>query len=270
MAQPSIPDKVVLRYWSCRGRAQALADFLFDREVPFVDERVTAGSPPGVWVRMRKDPGRAGPFAALPVLQWGDDVLAETLPIASFLNQTLSLPSRAAPSATARHDMLCSAAYLDVSRPLADLIRSPASHPGTSLAKRAHFVLPVVFQKMRLLSLAVGGRPDYFGGETPAVADFFVFEAMEELAYLMGPHGGLLADALPELTEYRERLRARPAMARLFRDHRHARFTGFPDEPKSLAELESLPWRSLCAPVPRWQLSEAEAARFRAGYWGRA
>jgi glutathione S-transferase len=222
---------------------QPLVDFLVDRRIAFEDHRIELGG--GEWAAMREDRELSGPFASLPVLRWGDLVLAEVLPIASFLTRTLCASGELAPAVIARHDMLCSASYLDVLRPLADLLWCRIDCPEISLTKRARIVLPRVFAKLRRIGSAIELKSSYIGGDTPAVADFFVLEALEELAYVMGPQAHLLGSALAELEGYRQRLRARPAMQRLFAGTRHPRYTASPDERQVLTELESFPWPAI-------------------------
>ncbi len=57
------PAPLILRYFDCRGRAQALRDVLIDAGVDFRDERLVVGPS---WYPLKADPAVAGPFGSLP------------------------------------------------------------------------------------------------------------------------------------------------------------------------------------------------------------
>jgi hypothetical protein len=56
------PDRIVLRYFDCLGRAQPLRNALVDAGVAFDDERISIGPS---W-RTVKEQAEGGPFGSLP------------------------------------------------------------------------------------------------------------------------------------------------------------------------------------------------------------
>ena len=81
----NIPS-VILRYFDCRGRAQHLRYFLRGRNIPFADERVPLSGDFSEWRAIQPDRSRSGYFQKLPVLHWGETLLAETSVIHHFLH----------------------------------------------------------------------------------------------------------------------------------------------------------------------------------------
>ena len=88
---PLMPDRVVLRYFDCLGRAQPIRNALVDAGVAFEDQRITIGQS---W-RALKEQAEGGPFGSLPVLEWGDDCVAQAMPIAGYVARRLGHRERA-------------------------------------------------------------------------------------------------------------------------------------------------------------------------------
>jgi glutathione S-transferase len=82
---------VVLRYFDCRSRGQALRFALVDGGVAFEDERIPVEELPAFRERVATEPGHGGPFGSLPVLSWRGQEVAQTLAVASFLAAELDL-----------------------------------------------------------------------------------------------------------------------------------------------------------------------------------
>jgi hypothetical protein len=78
---PAGSDAVVLRYFNCRGRGQALRYLLVDYGIEFVDERFEADLS---WSTF-KGAAQGGPFGSLPVLHWGEHTVGQALAIAGYL-----------------------------------------------------------------------------------------------------------------------------------------------------------------------------------------
>ena len=86
--------------------------------------------------------------------------------------------------------------------------------------------------------LASSGDP-FFGGHRPAVADFFVVEAVDMTrAAVIGDRLDAALGRAPRLAEMRERLARRDAIARYVGEgKRPTRLTGSPNEAESLARI---------------------------------
>jgi glutathione S-transferase len=227
-------EKVVLRYFPVRGRAQALRDALADRRIAFEDVRPA----PGEWPRHREDARFAGPFRALPTLSWGDVHVAETLPIASFIARRTGQFDALADGAIARLEAICSCVYIDVMLRIAGVLRADLSYPGADPARGFASALPQMVQKLELLEKELGTEP-WFGGGEPVVADFFVAEGIDALLYTLGPsRRAALTTRLPRLTDLARRALDRPAVVKA-NESRAARFTGRPDEDVVVEALRS-------------------------------
>jgi glutathione S-transferase len=223
---------VVLRYFDAQGRAQALRNALSHAAVPFEDVRVTLAT----WPPHREDPGFGGLFAALPTLTWDGDTLSETLSIASYVAKRLGHYDRLEAGEIAKYEAVVSCSYLDVVRSLADVLWAPMLHPGADFAVTTPRILGSALGKLGRLSALLpddGGAP-WLGGSRPAVADFFLCEAVEVMRYLLGPsRDGALRSRIPRAFASAERLRALPSMAGAW-EARPPRFTANPDEPASV------------------------------------
>jgi glutathione S-transferase len=220
--------RIVLRYFDCRGRAQPLRDALADAELPFVDERIPIGSE---W-RELKETEAGGPFGCLPVLEWGDDVVSQTLPLASYLARRLGHYDGLDAMQVARLEMVSSSALLDIVFEGALMLwfASRAGPEGEEATFQLHEAR--IAHKLERLERLLAREPaTYFGGQSPAIADFFVFEALDMTRLLFGERLERHLETWPRLAEASRALLARPAFARYLADvGRPDRLTGSPNE----------------------------------------
>lgn len=110
--------RIVLRYFNCRGRGQALRYLLIDHGIEFTDERLEADQS---WQAGRAAWG--GPFLSVPVLEWDGHQVAQTLPIASYLSRRMGHTQHLDIQETALLDAVASAAYLDLTCVIRELLR---------------------------------------------------------------------------------------------------------------------------------------------------
>lgn len=224
-------DSLTLRYFDCRGRVQALREALVDAGVPFTDERIAIG--PG-WRDMKEGPA-AGPFGALPVLEWGGDLVAQTLPIASYVARRLGQYDGLDAMGIARLEMIASSAYLDVLVEVTTMIWGAMAVPEPEAAERfATHVGRIAYKLGRFDRILAAGPARFFGGEAPALADFFVAESIG-MALAVAP--ARLEEPLrrvPRLTAMLAALAERPAVARYVGEgKRPDRISGAANEPAS-------------------------------------
>jgi glutathione S-transferase len=227
--------RVVLRYFPVLGRAQALRHALADAGIAFEDVRV----PPAEWAHVRQDPAFAGRYRALPTLSWGDATVSETLPIAFFLARHLGEYARLSDEAIAAREAACSSSYIDVILRLADVIYADLLYPGADPGRSFAAIASRIVQKLELLDAQMP-HGAWIGGDTPAVADFFVIEAFESTRYFLGPaRDARLRERLPRLGRLADALRERPRLFAAMKS-RPARFTARPDEDRVIEALRAV------------------------------
>ena len=115
----------------------------------------------------------------------------------------------------------------------------PTSLPDAEATARFSFHEVRVLHKVaRLDRMLVACRGPFFGGHRPAVADFFVAEALDIAREVLGERLDRALRRAPRLAEMRDGLARREAIARYVRDgKRPTRITGSPTETESLARI---------------------------------
>jgi glutathione S-transferase len=227
-------DSVVLLYFPVLGRAQAIRDSLTDAGVDFDDLRVSLSD----WSRHRDDPAFSGSYRALPTLSWGNVLVSEALPIASFVARRLGQYEGLTEEGITRREAICSSAYIDVLLRLADLIRADITYPGADPARAVTGMLPTILRKVELLDEQMAGG-GWIGASAPVVADFFAAEAFEIVRYVLGPgRDPALSERFPRLAALALAVRERPCLARA-RESRPSRFTGRRDENRVIELLRA-------------------------------
>lgn len=192
---------ITLRYFDARGRAQPLRYYFAARGVAYADERVSltaAGS--NAWPDMREDRARVGPFHKLPVLHYGDRVIAETLVIEGFLHRVLGDEALLSETENLRHSMLISSLYGDIVMQVGTTLWAEAIYVGLdypafirSLLGRLRGLLGRIDQ-----TLAEWGWAAAALGRPVMLADCLLWEELDSLQHVFGEHVGL--DELPTLS----------------------------------------------------------------------
>jgi len=231
-------SQITLRYFNCRGRAQALRDVLLDAGLPFNDELVEVGAK---WPAQKQDKDFSGPFGSLPLLIWGNDRVAQTLAIASYLSRRLGHYDGRDAQAIAQLEMIASAAYLDLllaageMRWQVGLAKDEATWNAwfDGYVQRARLRIPYFEQ------LLASADSQFFGDNHPAAADFFVYEAISEWQETLGPS---LLDELscPRLARFAETIGSRPSLS-AYRNagRRPVAFSGSPTDADALKRLQA-------------------------------
>jgi glutathione S-transferase len=226
---------IALRYFPVVGRAQPLRHALADAAVAFDDVRI----PLSQWPERREDPGFAGPYRGLPTLSWGPAIVAETLPIASFLARRLGHYDGLDDAAVAGLEAVCSNCYIEVTLRTGELIWAELLYPGFDLASALPLHVGRMLEKLERLDTQA---PDagWFGSNQPVMADFFAAEAVEALRYVLGPARETAVRArLPRLVALAQRVQARPALATAWTS-RPAQFTAHPEESAVVERLRAV------------------------------
>lgn len=227
---------IVLRYFDCRSRGQALRFALADAGVEFEDERVAIASIPDFRARPE------GPFGQLPILRWGDFELAQTLPIAGYLEDRLAPGPRSAEQ-RAFLAMISSAAHLDTQVIFSQLLWRPVDQSEEKLLDALRRLLHVFLApKLEQLERQLAGCGSaFFGGEAPSVADAFVYESLDRGRSVLGAPFVRLLDKTPRLAQLELALRERPRIAALHGEGRVAeQVTGNPEEPVLRGRIDAL------------------------------
>ncbi len=142
--------KLRLRYFDCRGRAEALRRFLNYRRIPFKDDRIAISDDFSNWKKIKPDSTETGFFHRLPVLWANDFMISEALAISHFIDKKMQ-PSLLL-TTQLKHTMLQSFLYQDILVPLATLIWSDFALPGINLAKYYQNVLTMTEEKLHYVS----------------------------------------------------------------------------------------------------------------------
>ena len=132
---------------------------------------------------------------------------------------------------------MCSLAYTDVIVGVGSILWGDVAFPGTEPVAALDRQLARSIDKLASLDGLVGAESGLlFGGTTPGVADFFVYEGFDALRYVLaGPTAEALRRRLPALDAHRRRMLDDPGLR-----HPHdrpARFTTRPDEDAVVATL---------------------------------
>ena len=201
----------VLRYFDCRSRGQAIRFALADAGQDFEDVR---GPLPEVdaFRAQAHRPEVGGPFASLPVLEWDDVEVAQTLAIAGYLERRLGR-AKAVDEELARLDMVTNAAHLDMQVPYSALLWMDGACPAERLAARAVALFDALGQRARQLEALLAERvAPFFGGAAPAVADAFVYESLIRGGAVFGAPFAERMDEVPRLRALQSALEGRPGI----------------------------------------------------------
>ena len=208
-------SRVELAYFDCRGRAQPIRGALTNaKDVVFTDTRVAMEAWP--------DLKGSTPFAGLPTMTWDDVALAETLPIASFAAKRLGNYDGLDDARIGYLESVCSLAYTEVILRIGEVLWTDAIYPSVTPKQALAVHLDRVIGKLAGLDRTVASA-SFLGGDTPAMADYFAFEAVHTIRYVTD--GAKLGDACPSLCKLADRVEPYARRAQ-----RPARLTARPDE----------------------------------------
>jgi len=230
---------ITLRYFDARGRAQFLRYYFKARKVSFTEERVPVGDGLAAWRTLRDDRSRTGPFQKLPVLHWGDRLLAEMLMIASFVHEASGDAGSLSDEENLRHGMLTSSLCLDVMNPLAILLWAEVLYPGadvSAIAKRtlerlkSHCqAIEQSFNEWRWLDRARNRRI--------MIVDCLLWEELDVARTIFGPHWSL--ESTPILARFYQDFPSRPICEALLAEH-PCQITARPGEAEGIAKIQQL------------------------------
>ena len=230
---------ITLRYFDARGRAQFLRYFFKARKVSFTDERVPVGDELAAWRAMRDDRARAGPFQKLPILHWGDRLLAEMLMIGAFIHEASGDAGSLSDEENLRHGMLTSSLCLDMMNPLAILLWAEALYPGADVAAVAKRTLDRLRSHCQAIeqSLVDWRWIDRARNRRIMVVDCLLWEELDVARLVFGPHWSLAAT--PTLARFYDEFPGRGNCEALLAE-RPCQVTARPNEPEAIARIQQL------------------------------
>jgi glutathione S-transferase len=228
---------ITLRYFAARGRAQFVRYYLRVRKVTFTDERVSLDL--AAWPALRENRALTGPFQKLPVLHWGDRLVAEGLMIAAFLHEALGDAAALSDDDNLRHGMLTSNLYQDVMMPLGTLIWTEVMYPGVDLKAVARRTLERLGQHCKALdqSLAEWRWLERVRRRRVMLADCLLWEELAVAEHLFGRHWSLAAT--PTLAQFYEEFAARATCQALLAEQ-PSPITARPEEAAGIAKIQEL------------------------------
>jgi glutathione S-transferase len=230
---------ITLRYFEARGRAQFLRYYFRARKVSFTDERLPIDNEFAAWRAMRDDRSRTGPFQKLPVLHWGDRLLAETLMIAAFVHEASGDAGSLSDDDNLRHGMLTSSLCTDIMFPLAVLLWAEVMYPGADLtpaAKRTLDRLKGLCQALEQ-SLLDWRWLDKLRNRRIMLADCLLWEELDAARVVFGSHWSL--SATPTLARFYDDFQGRGICEALLAE-RPLPITARPNEAEGIAKIQQL------------------------------
>jgi glutathione S-transferase len=230
---------ITLRYFDARGRAQFLRYYFRVRKVTFTDDRVPLAPDFAPWRQIRDDRSRTGPFHKLPVLHWGDRLIAETLMIAAFVHEASGDAGALSDDDNLRHGMLTSSLCQDVMTPIGTLLWSELISPGADLGVVAKRTLERLELHLRALDQSLGEWRwlDKARNRRIMLVDCLLWEELHVAQQVFGPRLSLAQT--PMLARFYDDFPARPTCEAALAEH-PCPITARPEEAAAIAKIQQL------------------------------
>lgn len=218
--------------------AAAPSYFLRGRNIPFTDERVPLSGDFSAWREMQPDRTRSGYFQKLPVLHWGEQLVAETSVIHHFLHRQLQDDQRLSTTENLYHQMLASSCTGDLMLPVAMLIWCELAFPGADLAKLAPLSLERVRNHLTVLerTLTEWDWWDQLQRRELMVTDCLLWEGLSVALHTFGP--GLQLESCPRLFEFHRNCAAQALFTAMLAE-RACQITGRPGETETIQRIQA-------------------------------
>ncbi|HTQ99520.1 MAG TPA: hypothetical protein VMH83_06000 [Candidatus Acidoferrum sp.] len=229
---------LTLRYFDCRGRAQSFRFYLRARKIAFIDARVSMKDGFATWPAVRQDRKLSGPFAKLPVLHWGDQLVAETGVIHDFLHRKLGDAARLDDEANLRHAMLASSCRSELSTPLAMLVYQDAMYPGVDLKSTMAGTVKRIADNLAIIEAALTGWQWFepSAKRQPMLGDCLLWEMLDWVECIFGARFDWRP--LPALRQFHQHYEHAPLFRRMLAEH-PCQLTGRPQEAEALQRIRA-------------------------------
>jgi glutathione S-transferase len=230
---------ITLRYFDARGRAQFLRYYFRVRKVTFTDDRVPLAPDFAPWKAVRDDRSRTGPFHKLPVLHWGDRLIAETLMIAAFVHEASGDAGALSDDDNLRHGMLTSSLYQDVMLPIGQLLWAELMSPGVDIGAVAKRTLERLELHLRALDQSLGEWRwiDKARNRRIMLVDCLLWEELHVAQQVFGPRLSLAQT--PMLARFYDDFPARPTCEAALAE-KPCPITARPEEAAAIAKIHEL------------------------------
>eukprot|EP00301_Raphidiophrys_heterophryoidea_P013325 c20716_g1_i1.p1 GENE.c20716_g1_i1~~c20716_g1_i1.p1 ORF type:complete len:356 (-),score=84.79 c20716_g1_i1:59-1084(-) len=169
---------VVLRYFPCRARRQAIRYVLADHGIQYSSEEVEFGQ----WQQI-KSTAAGGPLKMLPVLEWNGTQVTQAEGIASFLGHKLHLLGDT-DKEIASSVILQSCAHQDLTTPLLAMFWAPIRTPSASLSELVSTFLTRTKTVLTCIDDILGANNGW--SSKPLIGHYFAFYALELLVEVFG------------------------------------------------------------------------------------
>jgi glutathione S-transferase len=230
---------IKLRYFAARARAQFLRHYFHARRIPFTDERIPLAADFAPWHAIKEDRTLVGPFHKVPVLHWGDRLLAETLMIAAFVHDATGDAGALSDDENLRHGMLTSSLCQDVMTPISVLLWADIYFPGADMSAVAKRTLERLTRHCQALDQSLGEWRwlDRARNRRVMLVDCLLWEELDVTRVVFGTHWSLATT--PMLSRFYEEFPARGACEAALAEH-SAPITARPDEAAGIAKIQQL------------------------------
>lgn len=191
---------ITLRYFDARGRAQSFRYLFAARDIDYTNELVPLSiGAVARWPAMKEDRSRVGPFHKLPVLHYGDRMIAETLVIGAFLHRALGDQALLSEDDNWRHAMLVSSLYGDVTVPIAMLLWAELTSVGLDYGAYVRQTFGRIRAQLGRLetTLAEWRWAESMRVRPVMLADCLLWEVLDVAQHVFGENARL--DAFPTL-----------------------------------------------------------------------
>ena len=237
-AVSNLPD-LTLRYFDCRGRAQYLRYYLRARGIRFTDERVPLNPGFAEWMALKPDSSRSGPFGKLPILHWGDTLIAETPVIHDWLQHKSGDAARLSEEEQLQHAMLVSSCRGELLTPLGTLLYCDLSYEGVDLETAARSALPRLQAHLQAMEGALAqwqwhGRLLQRG---TMLVDCMLWDLLHSADLMFG--SALQLDGLPALHLHYTACPGREHFLALLSEYPEATYTARPNEADAVARIRA-------------------------------
>lgn len=227
---------ITLRYFNCRGRAQAFRFYLQARKHTFVDARVSISEGFAAWQQIKTQLQLSGPFTRLPILLWGDQQIAETVVIHDWLHHKLGDAAKLTEQENLQHAMLSSSLRSELMTPSAMLLWQELMHPGTDVKNSAAPALKRSVDHLALLeaSLLSWHWFDKMKTRPLMLADCLLWEMLDWIDGIFGE--AVLWSLLPSLREFHQHNEHAALFRRMLAEHA-CHYTACPQEADVLGRI---------------------------------
>ena len=234
-----IHPKIVLHYFDARGRAQFIRYYLTVRNIDFADERVPIEPNFSSWLAIRENRAVSGPFLRLPVMHWGDELIAEAPVIASFLHQHFGDDDLLGGLVSRRHQQLMSSLYGDMLTQMGTLLWAEVIFAGLDFPAFVRRTFGRIQSHVDSIerTLLEWEWMESMDKRRIMLADCLIWESLDALKTIFGPHLDLAS--WPLLQRIHDRYAQGTAFSTLLQAH-PCPITAREREPDVIAQIREI------------------------------